>query len=267
MVVTPHLGASTEEAQVAVAEEAARLLVDFLARGQVRFAVNMPTLNRAELEDLGQYLDLARRLGMLHAQMDRGIIKSATLRYRGEVAGKNTRLITAAFAAGWMETALEGQVNLVNAEARLKERGITLTEETSTDAGDFASMIQAEVVTDRKTYVAAGTLFGREFLRLVRLGPYRLDAHLDGNLAGLHPQRPARPDRRHRHRVRQARGEHRPDERRPRDPRRRGDRRRQPRQRARRGGPEGRRVDLPDVLSVSLITLPPHGELPAWLRP
>ena len=182
VVVTPHLGASTEEAQVAVAEEAARLLVDFLARGQIRCAVNMPTLNRAEMNDLRQYLDLARRLGMLHAQMARGVIQSATLRYRGEVAGKNTRLITAAFAAGWMETALEGQANLVNAEARLRERGITLTEETNADPGDFASLIQAEVTTDRKSYVAAGTLFGREFLRLVRLGPYRLDAHLDGDL-------------------------------------------------------------------------------------
>ena len=72
VLVTPHLGASTEEAQIAVAVEAARLLIDFLARGQVRFSVNMPTLDRAELEDLRHYLDLGRRLGMLHAQMDRG---------------------------------------------------------------------------------------------------------------------------------------------------------------------------------------------------
>jgi D-3-phosphoglycerate dehydrogenase len=119
---------------------------------------------------------------MLHAQMDRGTVKGATLRYRGEVAGKNTRLITASFAAGWMEAAIEGQVNLVNAEALAKERGITITEETTTDHGDFGTMIQTEVVTERKTYIAAGTLFGKQFVRLVRLGPYRLDAHLDGNL-------------------------------------------------------------------------------------
>jgi D-3-phosphoglycerate dehydrogenase len=182
VLVTPHLGASTEEAQVAVAVEAARLLIDFLNRGQVRFAVNMANLQKSEIEELKHSLDLARRLGMLHAQMDRGIIQSATLRYRGDVAHKNTRLITASFAAGWLETALGGQVNLVNAESRLKERGISLTEETSTEAGDFGSMIQAEVVTDRKTYVAAGTIFGKQFLRLVRLGNFYLDAHLDGNL-------------------------------------------------------------------------------------
>jgi D-3-phosphoglycerate dehydrogenase len=182
VLVTPHLGASTEEAQVSVSIEAARLLIDFFTKGQVRFSVNMPTLDRAELDDLRLYLDLGRRLGMLHAQMDRGTVKSATLRYRGEVAHKNTRLITASFAAGWMESALEEQVNLVNAEVLARDRGISIVEEKTTDTGDFATMIQTEVSTDRKTYVAAGTLFGKEFLRLVRLGPYRLDAHLDGNL-------------------------------------------------------------------------------------
>jgi D-3-phosphoglycerate dehydrogenase len=182
VLVTPHLGASTEEAQISVAVEAAHLLINYFKTGQIRFSVNMPTLDRAELADLRLYLDLGRRLGMLHAQMDRGTVKSATLRYRGEVAHKNTRLITASFAAGWMEAAMEGQVNLVNAEVMAHERGIAIVEEKTTDTGDFGTMIQTEVTTDRKTYVAAGTLFGKEFIRLVRLGPYRLDAHLDGNL-------------------------------------------------------------------------------------
>ncbi len=182
VLVTPHLGASTEEAQVSVAVEAARLLSDFFANGRIRFAVNMPTLDRAELDELRLYLDLGRRLGMLHAQMDRGIVKRATIRYRGEVATKNTRLITASFAAGWMESALQDQVNLVNAEVLLKERGIALVEEKSTDPGDFGTMIQTEVETDRKSYVAAGTLFGKQLVRLVALGPYHLDAHLEGNL-------------------------------------------------------------------------------------
>ncbi len=182
VLVTPHLGASTEEAQISVAIEAAGLLIDFADRGQVRFAVNMPSLDRAELDDLRLYIDLARRLGMLHAQMDRGTVKSATLRYRGEVASKNTRLITSSFAAGWMESALDSPVNLVNAEHLIKQRGIQIVEEKSSDPGDFGTMIQVEVVTDRKSYIAAGTLFGKQFVRLVKLGPYRLDAHLDGTL-------------------------------------------------------------------------------------
>ena len=190
-VVTPHLGASTEEAQVSVAVEAARLLSDFLVRGQVRFAVNMPTLDRAELQDVRLYLDLARRLGMLHSQMDRGTLRSARLIYRGEVASKNTRLITASFAAGLMEAALEQPVNLVNAMSLARERGLEIAEQTAEAPGDFASMMQSEVTTDRKTYMAAGTLFGKQFLRLVRLGSYLLDAHIDGTLLVFtHQDRP-----------------------------------------------------------------------------
>ncbi len=182
VLVTPHLAASTEEAQLNVAIEASRLMIDFFSTGRVRFAVNMPSLEKAELDEIRLYLDLARRLGMLHAQMARGTAKKAVLRYRGEVASKNTRLITASFAAGWMESALDEPVNLVNAEILLKERGITLVEETSNDPSDFGTMIQAEVTTDEKTYLLAGTLFGKEFVRLVKIGPYRLDAHLDGKL-------------------------------------------------------------------------------------
>jgi D-3-phosphoglycerate dehydrogenase / 2-oxoglutarate reductase len=182
VLVTPHLGASTEEAQVSVAVEAARLLCEFFGRGQVRFSVNMPTLDRAELEDLRLYLNLAWRLGMLHAQMDRGTLKSARVIYRGEVAHKNTRLITAAFAAGLMESALEEQVNLVNAMALARERGIIIEERAAEAPGDFGTLVQTEVSTERKTYVASGTLFGKQFLRLVRLGTYLLDAHIDGTL-------------------------------------------------------------------------------------
>jgi D-3-phosphoglycerate dehydrogenase len=182
VVVTPHLGASTEEAQVSVAVEAARLLSDFLSRGQVRFAVNMPALDKAELEDVRLYLNLAWRLGMLHSQMGRGTLKNAKLTYRGEVAHKNTKLITASFAAGLMETALEQQVNLVNAIPLARERGIEIEERSADAPGDFATLIHTEVTTERKTYVASGTLFGKQFLRLVRLGSYLLDAHIDGTL-------------------------------------------------------------------------------------
>jgi D-3-phosphoglycerate dehydrogenase len=182
VLVTPHLGASTEEAQVSVAVEAARLLCDFLGKGQIRFAVNMPALDRAELEDVRLYLNLAWRLGMLHAQMDRGQLRNARMVYRGEVAHKNTKLITASFAAGLMQSALEQPVNLVNSMSLARERGLEIEEHATEAPGDFGTMIQTEVTTERKTYVAAGTLFGKQFLRLVRLGSYLLDAHIDGTL-------------------------------------------------------------------------------------
>jgi D-3-phosphoglycerate dehydrogenase len=76
----------------------------------------MPTLDETEIDEIKNDPDLGRRLGMLHAQTDRGTANGATIRYLGEVAATNTRLITASFAAGWLKAALEEQVNLVNAE-------------------------------------------------------------------------------------------------------------------------------------------------------
>jgi D-3-phosphoglycerate dehydrogenase len=182
VVLTPHLGASTAEAQLSVATEAAQLITDYLIRGVVGFAVNMPAIDRAELEELRLYVDLARRLGLLHAQMDQGTIKRAEIHYRGDAAQRSTRLITAAFAAGLLETRLDQQVNIVNAPLLARERGIEIVERTSSQQGDFSTLLSIDVQTDKKTYTAGGTLFGNQYLRLVQLGPYRLDAYMDGVL-------------------------------------------------------------------------------------
>jgi D-3-phosphoglycerate dehydrogenase len=180
VVTTPHLGASTVEAQVSVAREAAQLLIDYLTRGAVGFAVNMAAVDRAELDELRLYVDLARRLGLLHAQMCKGSIQRAELIFRGDAARRPTRLITAAFAAGLLETRLDQPVNVVNAPLLAAERGIEIVEQTSSHKGDFSTLLRADVRTDRKTYTAAGTLFGNQYLRLVQLGPYHLDAYMDG---------------------------------------------------------------------------------------
>jgi D-3-phosphoglycerate dehydrogenase len=180
VVATPHLGASTVEAQESVAREAAQLLIDFLTKGVVQFAVNMAAVDRTELEELRLYVDMARRLGLLHAQMSHGSIRRAELHYRGEVARRSTRLVTAAFAAGLLESRLAQDVNVVNAELLARERGIDLVEQLSPKKGDFGTLIKADVVTEQKTYTAAATLFGNQYLRLVQLGPYHLDSFLDG---------------------------------------------------------------------------------------
>src|SRR5262245_46144958 len=90
LVLTPHLGASTVEAQESVAREAAQLLIDFLTRGVVQFAVNMAAVDRAELAEMRPHIDLARRLGLLQAQMAPGAVRRAALTYRGDVAKRNT---------------------------------------------------------------------------------------------------------------------------------------------------------------------------------
>ncbi len=180
IVLTPHFGASTVEAQEAVAVEAAQLLTDYLTRGVVQCAVNMAAFNRTELDEMRHYVDLARRLGLLQAQMATGPIAKAELVYRGDLARKSTKLLTAAFAAGLLENRLAESVNLINAELLAKERGIEIVESANPNKGDFSNLLQTEVFSDKKSLVASGTLFGSEYLRLVQLGKYRMESYLDG---------------------------------------------------------------------------------------
>ena len=182
VLCSPHLGASTEEAQSNVALEAAELLVDYFTTGAIRSSVNMSPLDPKTLESLRGYLNVAYRLGLLLAQVQHAPPASCKLRYKGEVARKDTSLLSAAFAAGLMEYAMEQKVNIVNAEVLLRERGSELIEERNTDVGDFSSLITAEVTSEERTAIAAGTLFGNNMPRLVQKADCRLESFLDGIL-------------------------------------------------------------------------------------
>lgn len=182
VLCTPHLGASTEEAQTNVAVEAAELLIDFFTTGAIRQSVNMSPLDPKTLTELRGYLNLAYRLGLLLAQMDHCPPTTCRLSYKGEVAKKDTRLLSAAFAAGLLEHAMAAGANIVNAEVLLRDRGIELIEQRNADIGDFSSMITAEVVTSKKTSIASGAVFGNNMPRLVQKGNCRLESYLDGIL-------------------------------------------------------------------------------------
>jgi len=181
VLVTPHLGASTEEAQSQVAVEGVGLLVDFLTTGTIRHAVNSSAVDPAALEGVRGFLDLAWRLGQLVAHLDDGQPRSCSIAYRGEIASRNTRLVTAAFAAGLLESAIE-DVNIVNAEMLLRDRGIELVEQSRTDPGAFSSVVAVDLLSGDRVHRAAGTLFGHAMPRLVQLEGHRLEAYLDGVL-------------------------------------------------------------------------------------
>ena len=181
VVCTPHLGASTEEAQANVAVEAVQLVIDFFTTGAIRQSVNMAPLDPKTLQSLRGFLNLAYRLGLLLAQVDRCPPNQCIIKYRGEVAKKDTRLLSAAFAAGLLSCYVE-DVNLVNAPVFLRERGIQLSEERTTEPGEFSSLITAEVQSEAKTSVAAGILFGADQPRLVQKGACRVEAVLEGIL-------------------------------------------------------------------------------------
>jgi D-3-phosphoglycerate dehydrogenase len=182
VVCTPHLGASTEEAQTQVATEAVELLVAYLTTGAIRHAVNVASLDPKTLASLRGYLDVAYRLGVLLAGLEPGGVRACRLLYRGEIAEKETKILTAVFAAGLLQGALDQEVNLVNAELLLRQRGIKLSEESRTEMGSFRSSMTAEVATEHAQRRAAGTIFGQHMPRLVALDDFRLEAYLDGYL-------------------------------------------------------------------------------------
>ncbi len=187
VLCTPHLGASTEEAQTSVAVEAAELLINFFTSGAVRHAVNMPPIDPQELETLRPYLNLVYRLGLLQAQLCDCSPQSVELLYKGKVAETGTNLLCSAFAAGILERALDVPANIVNAEEMLRERGVHVQTSRQPEMGDFSSLISTTVATDRGSrFTAAGTVFGNQMLRLVRLDDYRLEAYLDGTLLIFH---------------------------------------------------------------------------------
>lgn len=181
ILTTPHLAASTDEAQDLVAEEAAEIIAGFLLRNEIRYAVNMAPISGTEMADHKPFLDLSYRLGLLLSQQISGhSVKAARIQFRGDAASKKTKLLTSSFACGLLSSALGESANIVNAQTLAKDRGIEISESSSNEPGNFASMISVSVTTDDEEFEAAGTMFGNDFLRLVRLGSYHLEAYLDG---------------------------------------------------------------------------------------
>jgi D-3-phosphoglycerate dehydrogenase len=182
VLCTPHLGASTEEAQSQVAVEGVNLLVDFLSNGTIKHAVNFSPLDGKTLAEMRGDLNVSYRLGMMLAQMVKPGSMRVIMNYRGEVADKNTKLLTAAFAAGFLQHALDREVNIVNSEVLLRERGIELVELRRNDMGAFSSQITAEVVAPDGVHRASGTVFGTAMPRLVQVDEHKLEAYLDGTM-------------------------------------------------------------------------------------
>ena len=182
VICTPHLGASTEEAQTQVAIEGIQLLINFFKTGEIRHAVNVASLDPKTLDALRGYLDAAYRLGLLMAQWHAGSIGSCQLNYRGEVADKDTKLLTAAFCAGLLEKAMADDVNIINSEMLIRERGIELTENRNRELGAFSSSITAEVSGSGQRVKAGVTVFGNNMSRLISIDDYRLEAYLDGHM-------------------------------------------------------------------------------------
>jgi D-3-phosphoglycerate dehydrogenase len=176
VLCTPHLGASTEEAQERVAVDIAQQIIDYLQHGSIRNAVNVYPLDADMLRQVEPYMHLAELLGSFVVQMAEGGLQEMAVRYSGDAATLEFKPITAALLTGLLKKSLPEHVNVVNAPHLAKERGIRVSETISSDVADYSSLITVELTTDKSKRQVAGTLFGRKEPRIVRVDDYRLEA-------------------------------------------------------------------------------------------
>jgi D-3-phosphoglycerate dehydrogenase len=177
VIATPHLGASTAEAQEKVAIQVAEQMSDFLLTGAVSNALNMPSVTAEEAPRLRPYMALAQLLGSFAGQLTHSGLKGVTIEYEGHAAELNTRPITAAALAGLL-TPLLDSVNMVNAPVLARERNIEVTEIRHDRPGDYQTLMRLAVVTDRRSRDVAGTLFGGDKPRIVEIKGIRIEAEL-----------------------------------------------------------------------------------------
>jgi D-3-phosphoglycerate dehydrogenase len=181
VIYTPHLGASTTEAQVNVAVAIARQMTEFFRTGAIFGAVNVPAVSAEVMAEIGPYVELGRRLGAFQGQAFGSDVKRVHVEYCGVVGGYDTRPITQAILVGLM-SATSDRMNFVNASLIAEERGVKVSETKNRAAKDFASLISIWVETEQGESELAGAIFGEKDLRIVRVNGFPLEAIPKGHM-------------------------------------------------------------------------------------
>ncbi len=185
-ICTPHLGASTAEAQENVAVAIAEQMADYLLKGSVRNAVNVPSVSDEVLAQIGPYITLGEMLGCLHMQISQGGVQEVNLEFSGDLAEQDTNPVTVAFLKGLFTPILQDAVNYVNAPIIAEERGIKVIESKTNRSSDFTNLIRITVKTSEGENMLAGTVFGTKEPRLVRFNSFRLEALPAGPMLLVH---------------------------------------------------------------------------------
>jgi D-3-phosphoglycerate dehydrogenase len=175
VITTPHLGASTKEAQENVAIAVAEQVVDYLINGTIRNAINFPSIPSDQLARLQPYILLAEKLGSFAVQLFEGDITEISIEYQGDASEINTEPVTIAAVKGLLTPILEETVNFVNAPVIAKERGIEVKETKSADAGDYQSMVAVRLKAAGMERYIAGTLFSKKDPRIVFIDTFKVD--------------------------------------------------------------------------------------------
>jgi D-3-phosphoglycerate dehydrogenase len=176
VVATPHLGASTSEAQENVALQVAEQMSDYLLTGAITNAINMPSITADQAAKMKPWIKLAENLGAFAGQLTETSIKSVELIYEGHVAELNTRALTQAALAGLLKPALS-DVNMVNAPVVAKERGIQVSEVRRTQHGAYEGYLMLKVATERQERSVAGTVFSNGVPRLIQVKGIDMESH------------------------------------------------------------------------------------------
>jgi D-3-phosphoglycerate dehydrogenase / 2-oxoglutarate reductase len=184
VICTPHLGASTEQAQINVAVAVAEQIRDFLLNGEVRNSINVPTVSPEQMAEVGPYITLGEKLGSFQGQLAHGRVDVVEVEYSGEVAELKVAAITIAVLKGILSPVREG-VNLVNASHIAQELGIKVIESKVARSTDFASAVTVRVkgVVDR---LVAGAVFHGDQPRIVRIDDFMLEAIPEGCTLLIH---------------------------------------------------------------------------------
>jgi D-3-phosphoglycerate dehydrogenase / 2-oxoglutarate reductase len=182
VVTTPHLGASTEEAQVNVSIEVAEIVRDALLGRGIRNAANYPCLEAEACKILEPYINLAEKLGSFSAQLVDGRFEELNITYFGDITRYNLSPLTMALAKGALSPILKETVNFINAVSLAKQRGINIKEAKSSQEAEFVTMIQLKIKTDKEVKVIAGTLSANKQPRIVKIDNYYVEAAPVGNM-------------------------------------------------------------------------------------
>ncbi|MFW6126604.1 MAG: phosphoglycerate dehydrogenase [Thermodesulfobacteriota bacterium] len=185
-ILTPHLGASTEEAQANVSMAVCEQVLEYLLYGTIMNAVNAPSVSRETLAQLRPYLTLAEALGSFLAQTTEGAISSVSVAYVGEVSKLDTKPLTHSILKGLLFPVMGDEVNYVNAPALAAQRGITVSEEKIEAVEDFTNLIRLTVRAGMEENMVAGTIFGKYEPRLVQINKFRLEAVPEGHMLFLY---------------------------------------------------------------------------------
>lgn len=174
IIVTPHLGASTAEAQVIAARDVAEQIADIFRGQPARSAINVPYVTAETLATLSPFIKLARMLCKLVYKLAEGQAKTIRIRYEGDIANYDTNPIKATVLGSLLEGVSEERVNIVNANVIAARRGLTITEEKEATCANYASLLTVEITTTSGKYTVAGTIINNE-LHIVRVNQYWLD--------------------------------------------------------------------------------------------